>query len=138
MVTSAVKIISLLLSATAVGIAVKKWHIIRDRRQVVSIIKNAFKERKALITGILTGIFYLAAFMILGGKGGRVHVLFGRMIWNTTLFDIMTGAFLTILVMISMTLFVSGMGVMGARKSGRKNGVGFFGSVLALLAAFCP
>ncbi len=138
MVILAVKVISLLLSVSLVGAAVKKWHIIRDRRQILSVIKNALKQRKAFVTGIITAIFYLAIFMILGGKGGRIHVLFGRVVWNTTLLDLATGALLTVLVFISMSLFVSGMGIMGVRQSGRKNRMGFFGSVLALLAAFCP
>ena len=133
-----VNILSLLLSAVVVAVAVKKWRIIRDRRQILSVIKNALKERKALISGIIIALFYLAVFMILGGRGGRVHVLFGRIIWNTTPLDMLTGFLLAILVMISMALSVFGIGVLGAKQSGKESGIGFFGSLLALLAAFCP
>jgi hypothetical protein len=59
-------------------------------------------------------------------------------IWNTTAGEILTGILLAILVMISIALFVFGIGLMGAKKSGKKSGMGFFGSMLALLAAFCP
>ena len=107
-------------------------------QQVFSIIKNALKEKKALTSGILIALFYLAVFMILGGKGGRVHVLFGQIIWNTTPAEIFTGLILAILVMISMALFVFSVEIMGAKQSGRKSGMGFFGSLLALIAAFCP
>ncbi len=130
--------ISILLAAALLLTAVKKWHIIRERRKIFAVIANALKQRKALLTGILAGIFYLAVFMILGGKGGRIHILFGRVIWNTTAGEILTGILLAILVMISMALFVFGIGLMGAKQSGKKSGMGFFGSMLALLAAFCP
>ena len=138
MMTLLINCFSLLLSAVAVSIAVRKWHIIRDRRQIISIIKNALKQKKALITGIIIALIYLAVFMILGGKGGRVHILFGQVIWNTTPVDVLTGVFIAILVMISMALFVFGVGILGAKQSGRKSGIGFFGSLLALIAAFCP
>ena len=138
MVTLAVQGISLLLSVIVVGIAVKKWHIIRDRELILSVIKNAMKEKKALITGILIALFYLAVFLFFGGKGGRVHVLFGRVIWNTTPVDMLTGILLAILVMISIVLFVFGVRIIGAKQSGKESGMGFFGSLLALLAAFCP
>jgi hypothetical protein len=136
--TIAVNGISILAAALFVGIAIRKWHIFRDRGQIFSIVGNALKNRKALWSGIFMAIFYLAVFMILGGKGGRVHVLFGRIIWNTSSGEVLTGLLLAILVMISMTLFVFGVGIMGAGQSGKKSGVGFFGSLLALLAAFCP
>ncbi|MFC1495600.1 hypothetical protein ACFL6W_09990 [Thermodesulfobacteriota bacterium] len=133
-----VKVISLLISVVIVGIAVKKWQIIRDRQQILLVIQNALKERKPLISGILIAVFYLAVFIIMGGKGGRIHVLFGRVIWNTTPLDMLTGLLLAILVMISMALFVFGVRIMGAKQSGRKSRMGFFGSLMALLAAFCP
>lgn len=138
MVTLAVNGISILLAVVVVGIAIKKWHIFRDRQQILSVIQNALKERKALWSGILIAVFYLAVFMILGGKGGRIHVLFGRLIWNTTPGEVLTGLLLAMLVMISMALFVFGVHLMGAKQSGKKSGMGFFGSLLALLAAFCP
>ena len=138
MATLVVNIIFLILSAAVIGIAAKKWHIIRDRRQILSVIKNALKERKALISGIIIALFYLTVFVILGGKGGRIHVLFGRVIWNTTPLEMLTGVLLAILVMISMALFVFGVRVIGAKQSGKESGMGFFGSLLALLAAFCP
>ena len=130
--------IALLLAVIAVCIAVWKWHIIRDRRLILSVLQNALKERKAFWIGILTAVFYLAVFMILGGRGGRIHLLFGRLIWNTSPGDMLTGILLAILVMLSMALFVYGVNVMGAKRSGKKGGIGFIGSLLALLAAFCP
>ena len=138
MVILTVNGISVFLAAVVVAIAIKKWHIIRDRQQILSVIKNALKERKALLSGILMAVFYLAVFMILGGKGGRIHVLFGRLIWNTTPGEVLTGLLLAMLVMVSISLFVFGVRLMGAKQSGKKSGVGFFGSLLALLVAFCP
>lgn len=138
MVTLMVKVVSLLISGVIVGIAVKKWHIITDRQQILSVTLNALKDRKTLWSGILIAVFYLAIFMILGGRGGRIHVLFGRVIWNTTPLDMLTGFLLAMLVMISMTLFVFGVRIMGAKQSGKKSGMGFFGSFMALLAALCP
>jgi hypothetical protein len=101
-------------------------------------MKLALNERRAFWIGTLSGIFYFAVFMILGGKGGRIHVLFGRLIFNTTLWEMITGLALAILVMITMTLFVYGVRVMGLRQSGKKGGVGFSGALMALLASFCP
>jgi hypothetical protein len=138
MVTLVVEGISLLLAVILVGLAAKKWHIIRDRHLVLSLMKLALNERRAFWIGTLLGIFYLAVFMILGGKGGRIHVLFGRLIINATPWEMVIGLALAILVMISMTLFVYGVQVMGLRQSGKKGGVGFFGALLALLASFCP
>jgi len=130
--------ILLSLVVIAVSVAIWKWHIIRDRRLILSVIQNALKERKAFWIGVLTAVFYLGVFMILGGKGGRIHILFGRLIWNTSPGDMLTGILLGILVMLSMSLFVYGVRVMGAKRSGKKGGIGFIGSLLALLAAFCP
>jgi hypothetical protein len=138
MMTLAINGIALLLSALVVGIAVYKWHIIRDRKQILSITGNALKNKKAIISGVITAALYLAVFIFMGGKGGRVHLLFGQVIWNITPSDMAKGFILSILVMISIALFVFGIGVLGAEQSGRKSGMGFFGSLLALIAAFCP
>lgn len=138
MVTLTVNAISILAAVVFVGIAVKRWHIFRDHQQIISVIQNALKDRKALWSGILIAVIYLAVFMILGGKGGRIHVLFGRLIWNTTPGEVVTGLLLAMLVMISTALFVFSVRSMGAKQSGKKSGMGFFGSLVALLAAFCP
>jgi hypothetical protein len=130
--------ISVLLAVIAVGLAARKWHIIRDRQLILSTIKIALKKPKAFWIGTLAGVFYMAAFMILGGKGGRIHVLFGRLIFNTTAGEVLAGLLLAFLVMISMTLFVYGVHMMGLTKSGKEGGMGLFGAFLAVLAAFCP
>ena len=138
MTTVVIDEIALILAVIAVALAIRKWRVIRDRQNILTVIGNAMQERMALWSGILFGLFYLAVFMILGGKGGRVHVLFGRVIWNTTPGEVVAGLFLASLVMLSMTLFVYGIHIMGGVQTGRKSGMGFFGSLLALLAAFCP
>jgi hypothetical protein len=138
MITHWVDGISVLLSVIAVGLAVRKWHIIRDRQLILSTIKIALKKPKAFWIGTLAGVFYMAVFMILGGKGGRIHVLFGRLIFNTTAGEVLAGLLLAFLVMISMTLFVYGVHMMGLTKSGKEGGMGIFGAFLAVLAAFCP
>jgi len=138
MVTSSFDISVLLLAALTVSIAVWKWHVIREHHQILSAIRNALNDRKAFWIGVLAGVFYLAVYMIPGGKGGRIHYLFGRWIWNASAGEVLTGILLAILVMLSMSLFVYSVRVMGAKLSRRKSGMGFFGSLLALLAAFCP
>ena len=138
MVILAVDIIASVLAVAAIAFAARRWHIVQDHRLILSVIKSALTERKALGIGILAGIVYLAVFLILGGRGGRIHFMFGRLIWNTTPGEMLTGFFLAILVMISMALFVYGVRVMGGNQAGKKSGIGFFGSFLALLAAFCP
>jgi hypothetical protein len=138
MVTTILYEIAVILAVIAIGVAIRKWQIIRDRQMIFAVIGNALRERKALWSGILFGLFYMGVFIILGGKGGRIHVLFGRVIWNTTPGEMVGGLLLAFLVMLSMTLFVYGVRVMGGMKLGRKSGIGFFGSLLALLAAFCP
>jgi len=138
MVTFTFDEIAFVLAVIFVGIATRRWHIVRDRHSILSVIRNALNERKALWAGILAGAVYLAVFMILGGRGGRVHVLFGRVIWNTTVGEVLAGILVAVLVMLSMSLFVFGAGVLGARQSGRKGGIGIAGSLLAMLAAFCP
>ncbi len=138
MVTLAIDEICILLALISVGLAVRKWHIIRDRHLILSVVKNAMKERKALLIGTVMGIFYLAVFVILGGKGGRVHVLFGRLVLNTSPGEMLAGFSLAILVTVSMTLFVYAVHVIGLMPSGKKAGIGFFGVLSALLAAFCP
>lgn len=138
MVTFVFDEIALLLAVIAVGIAIRKWHIVRDRLLILSVLRNALKKRKALWVGMLTGFIYLAVFLIPGGKGGRIHILFGRLIWNTSPGEVLIGILLALLVMLSMSMFIFGIGVMGAKQSGKKGSIGFFGSLLALLAAFCP
>ncbi|MBN2241749.1 MAG: hypothetical protein JW793_03590 [Acidobacteria bacterium] len=129
---------ALLLAVIAVSVAARKWHVVRDRGRIFSVMRTALKDRKALWAGILTAVLYLAVFMILGGQGGRIHILFGRVIWNTSPGDMLAGILLALLVMLSMALVVYGAGVMGAKKTGRQGGMGLAGSLLALLAAFCP
>ena len=138
MVTMVFDEIVLLVAMIAVGIAVKKWHVVRDRRLIRAVMQNALKERKAFWTGMLTGGVYLAVFMILGGQGGRIHILFGRVIWNTSVGEVLAGFLLAILVMLSMALFIYGVHVMGPKRSGGQGSIGLAGSLLALLAAFCP
>ena len=138
MVTLLFDEIALAVAVIAVAVAVRKWHVVRDRRQIFSVIQTALTERKALWIGILAAVFYLAVFMILGGQGGRIHVMFGRVIWNTSPGDLLPGILLALLVMLSMSLVIYGAGVMGAKKTGRQGGMGLIGSLLALLAAFCP
>jgi hypothetical protein len=138
MVTFWVDAISILFAFVAVGFAVRRWHIVRDRHLILSTIGAALKEPKALWIGTLAGIFYLAVYLILGGKGGRIHVLFGQLIFNTSAGELLTGISLALLVTISMALFVYGVHVMGLSKSGEKGGMGLIGTFLAVLAAFCP
>ena len=92
-----------LLAVIIVGLAVRKWHVIRDRHLIVSTIRIALNERKAFWIGALAGVFYMTVFMILGGKGGRIHVLFGRLIFNTNAGEMLAGILLAFLVMISMS-----------------------------------
>ena len=138
MATTVLELTILLLAVIAVILAVSKWQIVRDRSLILSVIRSAFSARASRWIGILAGIVYLAVFMILGGQGGRIHILFGRVIWNTTPTEVLVGILLAALVMLSMALFVYGLGMMGAKQSGKKGGIGFAGSMLAVIAAFCP
>jgi hypothetical protein len=135
---NALDITTLLLAVILIVISTWKWHVVRDRSPILVVIRNAFSTRASLWVGILAGVAYLAVFMILGGRGGRVHVLFGRVIWNTTVGEVLVGILMAVLVTLSMSLFVFGAGVLGAQRSGRKGGIGIAGSLLAMLAAFCP
>ena len=138
MTTLAIDEISILLAVIAIGLAIRKWHIIRDRHLILSTIGIALKEPKAFWIGALAGVLYMAVFMVLGGKGGRIHVLFGRLIFNATAGEMLAGFSLAFLVMISMSLFIYGVHRMGLTRSGKEGGMGLFGAFLALLAAFCP
>lgn len=110
----------------------------RDRHWILSTIGTALKKPIAFWIGTLAGIFYLAVYLILGGKGGRIHVLFGQLIFNTSAGELLTGLLLALLVTVSMALFVYGVHVMGLSQSGKKGGMGLIGTFLAMLAAFCP
>jgi hypothetical protein len=138
MMTLAMDGASGLLAVIVVGLAVCKWHIIRDRHLILSTIRDALKKRNAFWIGILAGVCYIAVFIILGGKGGRLHVLFGRLIFNTTAGDMLTGILLAFLVMISVSLFVYALQAMDLRRSAKESGMGLCGAFLAVLAAFCP
>jgi len=129
---------SVLFAVIVVGFAVRKWHVIRNRQSMLSAIGIALKERKAFWIGMLAGVLYLALFMILGGKGGRIHILFGRLIFNTTAAEVVPGLFLAFLVMISVGLFVYRIQLKAFKKPGKEGGIGIFGAFLAVLAAFCP
>ncbi|MEJ2111789.1 MAG: hypothetical protein P8Z37_18140 [Acidobacteriota bacterium] len=52
--------------------------------------------------------------------------------------DVLTGMLLATLVLLSVSLFVFGAGRMGVKRSGREGGIGLTGSMLAVIAAFCP
>jgi hypothetical protein len=130
--------IAIWLAVIVIGLAVWKWRIMQDRLWILSVIKTALKDRKALYAGTLFAAFYLAVFMILGGKGGRFRVLFGRWILNATPGEMLAGLVLAVLAMIAMALFVYGVRVMGSMRSSKKGAIGFLGALSALLAAFCP
>jgi hypothetical protein len=133
-----VSTISTLLAAIIVGLAVSKWHILKDRQLIVSAIRSALQERKPLWTGILAGIGYLAIFMILGGKGGRIHILFGRVIWNATPGEFAMGFALAVLLSVSVAVSIYGVQKMRLQQAAANRGVGLAGAFLALLACFCP
>ncbi len=129
---------SVTLALVAIGMAARRLSISQNRDQMLSAIKGALKNRSALWIGILFAAIYLAIFAVLGGKGGRIHVLFGRWIFNTTPAEVFIGIAMAILVMISMALFAHSIRMMGVIRSGKKCGAGVFGALLAALAAFCP
>jgi hypothetical protein len=130
--------ISALISVTIVILAIRKWQILRDRHLILSTIGTALKERKSLWIGVLVGVLYLATFMAFGGQGGRIHLLFGRLILNATTGEILMGLVLAVLVTISTALFFYSMYAMPLSRSKMKGGIGIAGTFLALLACFCP
>jgi hypothetical protein len=136
--TSVINGITICLAAVAIGLAVWKWGVLKDRDALLSIIKTALNDRRAFRAGILLAAVYLAVFMIWGGKGGRIHIMFGRWILNATSGETVGALVLAVLVMVSMALFVYGVHVMGSVQFGKKGAVGISGTLLALLAAFCP
>lgn len=131
-------IAALLLAASAVGLAGWKRHVVRDRRRILSAIGNALSSRAPLRIGVLAGAAYLALFLIPGGRGGRVHILFGRIVWNASPGEVGAGVLLALLVALSMALFVYGAFLPPGQRPGSRNGYGIAGSMLAALAAFCP
>ncbi len=130
--------ISALLSLFVVVLAFRKWHILRDRRLITSSIGTALKDRRSAWIGIVLGVLYLAVFEIFGGRGGRIHILFGRLIWNATPGEMLTGLALAVLVAVSISLFIYGVRGKGLAVSMTEGGVGLAGTGLAVLAGFCP
>lgn len=126
------------IAAVAVGLAGWKRHVLRDRRLILSAVRKALSAPAPLRIGILAGVAYMALFLIPGGRSGRVHILFGRIIWDTSPGEIAVGILLAALVAISMALFVYGACLPGRMRPGSGNGYGIAGSMLAALAAFCP
>ena len=123
----------------ALGLAVWKWHIVRDGHLLFSALKIALREPRAYRIGILAGLTYMTVFMGLGGKGGRIHVLLGRLVVNATNQEILTGVFLGLLVSISTALLVYRLQVVEPTKPGKKEGgIKILATLLAVLAAFCP
>jgi hypothetical protein len=126
------------IAAIAIGFGVWKWRVLQERHCLLSAIKVALCDRKAFLAGVLLAAFYLAISMIWGGKGGRIHIVFGRWILNATSGELLAALALAILVMVSMALFVYGVRVMGAVQFRRNGAIGVSGILLALAAAFCP
>ncbi len=129
---------TVLFCVIAVILAGRKWHVVRDRRLIHATIGSALKQRRALGAGLLLGSIYLGIFMFFGGKGGRVHVLFGRLILNATPGEMIAGMAMAVLVGISAVLFLYGVQTAGTARFETKTGIGFAGTFLALLACFCP
>jgi hypothetical protein len=138
MAATALNTTALLLSVLALSIAVWKWHIVRDRRPIFSVIRNALSAQAPLWVGIPAGIAYLAVFMILGGRGGRIHFLFGRLLWNTKASEVLAGILISLLVALAAALFVFGARTMGMKQGGKRGIPGIAGSTFAVIAAFCP
>jgi len=130
--------ITALLSLFVIVLVFRKWNIMQDRRLIASAIGTALKDRRSGWIGILMGVLYLAVFVVFGGRGGRIHILFGSLIWNATLGEMLTGLVLAVLVAVSMSLFVYGVHAKGLAGYGMKGGVGLAGTCLAVLAGFCP
>jgi hypothetical protein len=130
--------ISALFSLFIVVLVFRKWHILRDRRLITSSIGTALKDRRAAWVGIILGVLYLVVFVIFGGRGGRIHILFGRLVWNSTPGEMLTGLVLAVLVAVSISLFVYGVRGKGFAIPMTKGGAGLAGTCLAVLAGFCP
>ena len=128
----------MLLSLVLIVFALSRWRIVEDRQLIFSTIRIALNDRRSRWAGIFLGILYFTVYMLLGGKGGRIHILFGRLILNAAPWEILTGFVLAVLVAVSMALSVYGMRVKGSARPGMKGSVGFAGTFLALLACFCP
>jgi hypothetical protein len=130
--------VAVFLALSVIILAVRKWSVVKDRRLILTVIRQALGDRKALLSGLAFAAAYLAVFMILGGKGGRLHLVFGRWIFNTTPAEILAGLLLAVVLAISMALFVYNLRVAGLRTSGRRGRWGACGALLAMLASFCP
>jgi hypothetical protein len=138
MTASVINGTAMCLAGVAIGVAVLKWRVLNERDALLATIRTALSDRRAFRAGILFAAFYLAVFMILGGKGGRIHILFGRWILNATAGELIAALALSVLVMVSMALFVYGVRLMGSVHFRKKGAIGLSGTLLALLAAFCP
>lgn len=90
--------ISALFSLFIVVLAFRKWHILRDRRLIAFSIGTVLKDRRATWPGIILGVLFLVVFVVFGGRGGRIHILFGQLIWNATPVQLLTGLVLAVLV----------------------------------------
>lgn len=127
----------ILLSAVGIFLFARKLKIFQNKARSLSILRMALRDRFCAIFGISFAVFYGVVFLVFGGEGGRIHILFGRLIFNMTLGDGILGAIVMILVSLAMTLFAFNIKIMGLPK-GSKSGLGVFGAGLALLASFCP
>lgn len=126
-----------LVSLASMYALARKLNIFQEWIKIQASIRNSLADRRGLLVGILAGLVYAVVFLVFGGQGGRVHYFYSRWIFNLTLADTVVGLVAMVLVVIAMAMFVYSWRLMGLQTA-RKGGLGFVGTLLALLAAFCP
>jgi hypothetical protein len=125
------------LSAVALLMLASRLKIFREPEMATSILKMALYDRESATIGVGFALFYALIFLIFGGRGGRIHILYGRWIFNMTIADAILGCVVMLLVALAMMLFAYNIKIMGLPKAD-KGGLGLLGAALALLASFCP
>jgi hypothetical protein len=126
-----------LFAAGVISLAGLRLNVFRDRRVFWTILGNALGEKVPVLVGLGAMLVYLAVFLIFGGEAGRVHLLYGRWIFTITSADILVAILVTPLVGLSMGLFVYSARHLGLVRTGQ-GGVGLAGTLLAVVASFCP
>ena len=126
-----------LVSSALILALVYKLKIVQDWRKIQATIRGALADRLGLLGGILAALIYAFVFLVFGGQGGRLHYFYGRWIFNMTVADGLLGITATILVAVGMAIFIFSLRLMGLRRAG-KGGLGIAGTLLAVVAAFCP
>jgi hypothetical protein len=122
------------LSLLALAIAVVRWNVVRDRRDLWGYFCDALSDRSRVIWGALGALFYLGVYFV---AGGRVRLFYGYWVVDWEPWGIAAALVNALLLGLLIPVFAFNLKQLGMMASAPSRW-GILGTLFAVVASFCP